>query len=52
MTKHDFALVAAAIAATPMTARSRTALIARLSADFAERYPRFRADLFAEAARP
>jgi hypothetical protein len=52
MTKHDFALVAAAIAATPMSERARTALITRLSADFAERYPRFRVDLFVKAARP
>jgi hypothetical protein len=51
MTTRDFALVAAAIAATPMSGPARKALVARLCADLAERNPRFRADLFTEACQ-
>jgi hypothetical protein len=51
MTKRDFAMVAEAIAATPMSGPARKALVARLCAAFEADNERFRADLFTEACQ-
>lgn len=51
MTKRDFAAVAQAIAATPMSGPARKALVARLCATFEADNPRFDADLFTEACQ-
>jgi hypothetical protein len=52
MTKRDFAVVAAAIAATTMSRNARKELVRRLSLEFSEINPLFRADLFEQACQP
>lgn len=52
MSKRDFAMIAAAISATTMSKNARKELVRRLSLQFSEANPLFRADLFEQACQP
>jgi hypothetical protein len=52
MRRNDYEIVAQAIAALPLAPSDHAAVVAALSAAFAQENPRFKPDIFKEAAMP